>query len=60
LGWIIGETSGTRYLEHAGGGPGFATIMRLYPENGIGFAILSNGTDLNRDGLMDLLAKMKW
>ncbi|NJC98868.1 MAG: beta-lactamase family protein [Anaerolineae bacterium] len=60
LGWAIGETNGTHYLEHAGGGPGFAAIMRLYPELRIGFAILSNGTDLDRGGLMDLLAKMEW
>jgi len=60
LGWVIGESQGARYLEHAGGGPGFATIMRLYPDQGTGFAILSNGTDLDRDGLMDLLATMEW
>jgi len=60
LGWSIGESSSRKYLEHAGGGPGFATIMRLYPEQGMGFAILSNGTDLDRGGLMDLLAKMEW
>jgi len=60
LGWVVGESNDSTYLEHAGGGPGFATIMRLYPEKGIGFAILSNGTDLDRDGLMDLLATMDW
>jgi len=60
LGWVIGESRAARYLEHAGGGPGFATIMRLYPEQGTGFAILSNGTDLDRDGLMDLLTTMEW
>ena len=60
LGWSVGEFDDEHYIEHAGGGPGFATIMRLYPEKGLGFAILSNGTDLDRDGLMDLLAKMEW
>jgi D-alanyl-D-alanine carboxypeptidase len=60
LGWVVGESNDALYLEHAGGGPGFATIMRLYPENNTGFAILSNGTDLDRDGLMDLLAKTDW
>jgi CubicO group peptidase (beta-lactamase class C family) len=60
LGWSVGESSNTRYLEHAGGGPGFATIMRLYPEREAGFAILANGTDLDRDGLMNLLAQMEW
>lgn len=60
LGWFVGETDDAQYLEHAGGGPGFATIMRLYPENGIGFAILANGTDLDREGLMELLSAMSW
>ena len=60
LGWVVGASNDTIYLEHAGGGPGFATIMRLYPDKGIGFAVLSNGTDLDRDGLMNLLATMDW
>jgi CubicO group peptidase (beta-lactamase class C family) len=55
LGWAVGESTGERYLEHGGGGPGFATIMRLYPDAGIGIAILANGTALDRDGLADLL-----
>ena len=60
LGWSIGKSGEEQYLEHAGGGPGFATIMRLYPEQGIGFAVLCNGTDLDRGGLMEMLAKMVW
>jgi D-alanyl-D-alanine carboxypeptidase len=60
LGWFINESNNLRYIEHAGGGPGFATIMRLYPEEKLGVAILANGTDLNRDGLEDLLRNLKW
>jgi CubicO group peptidase (beta-lactamase class C family) len=60
LGWSVGKLNGTRYLEHAGGRPGFATVMRLYPDQGMGFAILSNGTDMDRDDLMDSLAQMEW
>jgi CubicO group peptidase (beta-lactamase class C family) len=60
LGWFVDETDNMRYLEHAGGGPGFATIMRLYPEKNIGFAVLTNGTDLDRKRLMNLLAKIEW
>jgi len=60
LGWSVGKVNDVRYLEHAGGGPGFATIMRLYPERGMGIAILANGTDLDRKGLMDLLTKVEW
>ncbi len=60
LGWFVNDSNNTRYLEHAGGGPGFATIMRLYPEKEMGAAILANGTDLDREGLMDLLGTMNW
>jgi CubicO group peptidase (beta-lactamase class C family) len=60
LGWYIGESNGERYLEHMGGGPGFATTMRIYPTSGIGIAILANGTDLNRAGLADLLKNLNW
>jgi CubicO group peptidase (beta-lactamase class C family) len=55
LGWLVGETNGERFIDHAGGGAGFATIMRLYPESDLGIAILTNSTDLDRDGLAELL-----
>lgn len=60
LGWMVGKSNNVLYLEHAGGGPGFATIMRLYPEKELGFAILANGTDLDREGLMALLENVAW
>ena len=60
LGWSVGGSHGSRFLEHAGGGPGFATIMRLYPDSGLGIAILANGTDLNRGRIADLLASLDW
>lgn len=60
LGWSIGESNGERSLEHMGGGPGFATTMRIYPDNGIGIAILANGTDLDRAGLVDLLRRINY
>jgi len=60
LGWFVYDINDTRILEHAGGGPGFATLMRLYPDKGLGIAILSNGTDLDGGGLADLLARMNW
>ncbi|MCX6048466.1 MAG: serine hydrolase, partial [Chloroflexi bacterium] len=60
LGWyVISEGERVR-LQHHGGGPGFATTMRLYPEEKLGIAILANGTDLDRDGIADRLAQLKW
>jgi len=60
LGWLIGESNGRRFIDHAGGGPGFATIMRLYPDSNLGIVILSNGTDLDRERLIELLAGLDW
>ncbi len=60
LGWSVGKTNRTRFIEHTGGGPGFATEMRLYPDEELGIAILANGTDLDRSGVVDLLASMNW
>ena len=60
LGWAVGEVDGQHYLEHKGSGPGFATTMRIYPDEGLGVAILSNGTELDRTGFADLLGSMDW
>ncbi len=55
LGWAVGESDDEAYLEHGGGGPGFATTMRLYPEHAMGIVVLANGTDLNREGIAEML-----
>ena len=60
LGWFIGKFNSERYLEHKGGGAGFATTMRIYPDTGVGIAILANGTDLDRAGLVELLKGLNW
>ncbi len=60
LGWYVGESNGERFIDHAGGGAGFATIMRLYPESNMGIAILANSTDLDRDGLVELIKSLDW
>jgi CubicO group peptidase (beta-lactamase class C family) len=60
IGWWVGDSNGERYLEHMGGGPGFATTLRIYTNPGLGIAILANGTDLDRTELADLLASIDW
>lgn len=60
LSWQVRQNGADFYLEHQGGGPGFATIMRLYPDKNLGVAILANGTDLDYSGCADLLAKIDW
>jgi CubicO group peptidase (beta-lactamase class C family) len=61
LGWHMGQgPADARYIEHTGGGPGFATLMRLYPEKNLGVALLANGTNLDSAGLANLLASLDW
>lgn len=42
LGWKLGVTGGTRFWNHEGGGPGFATETRVYPNDDLGIVILMN------------------
>ncbi len=44
FGWKAGEVDGVRFWNHEGGGPGFATETRLYPEAGLGILLLMNRT----------------
>lgn len=60
LGWYVGESNGERFIDHAGGGAGFATIMRIYPDRNLGIAILANSTDLPRDALVELIKSLDW
>ena len=41
-----------------GAGPGFATIFRLYPAEGLGIAVLANATSLDREGIADRLYEL--
>jgi CubicO group peptidase (beta-lactamase class C family) len=60
LGWYVIPEGQRLRLQHHGSGPGFATTMRLYPQEGFGIAILANGTVLDRDGIADRLAQIDW
>jgi CubicO group peptidase (beta-lactamase class C family) len=60
LGWYVIPEGERVRLQHHGAGPGFATTMRLYPQEGLGIAILANGADLDRDGIAARLAQIDW
>jgi len=60
LGWSFLQEDGRLYIQHPGGGPGFATLMRLYPEEQLGIVLLANGTDLDHNGLANLLGSIAW
>lgn len=60
LGWAEYNTDNRLWVQHSGGGPGFATIMRLYPEEGLAIVIMANNTDLPREKLVDAFASLDW
>jgi len=69
LGWAeFGEDNGhfdklstkRSWVQHSGGGPGFATVMRLYPEENLGVVIMVNNTNLDYHGLSKLVADVDW
>jgi CubicO group peptidase (beta-lactamase class C family) len=60
LGWAVHREHQRLHVQHPGGGPGFATMLRLYPEERLGLVVLGNGTDLDYEGLADVLGSMDW
>jgi CubicO group peptidase (beta-lactamase class C family) len=61
LGWEAHLTSdGRRYLTHGGGGPGFASIFRVYPEEKLGVVVIGNDSSIDRQSLADALANVDW
>lgn len=60
LGWAEFELGDRPWVQHQGGGPGFATIMRLYPEENLGIVIMSNGTQLKGVQLVELFTSLSW
>jgi len=50
IGWrVFKEKSGYK-LEHAGGGPGFYTLMQLYPDDDLGLILFCNDMTLLQHG----------
>lgn len=42
IGWKHGYSSDCEFWNHEGGGPGFCSELRIYPEQQVGFVILIN------------------
>jgi len=57
LGWHIGELNGVRYYYKEGGGAGFHSEMRIYPEKGVASVIMVNRTSFNSRKVLSRLDK---
>ncbi|MCW5521188.1 beta-lactamase family protein [Aureitalea sp. L0-47] len=62
IGWhVFKEKSGYK-LEHTGGGPGFYTIMQIYPSDNLGLVMFCNDMTLEKYGwkILQLGANLNW
>jgi D-alanyl-D-alanine carboxypeptidase len=59
LGWHIGELAGTRHYFKEGGGGGFHSMMRLYPDRGLGSVIIGNATGFRARQALDELDRLQ-
>jgi CubicO group peptidase (beta-lactamase class C family) len=60
LGWHIGELDGSRHYYKEGGGGGFHSMMRLYPERGFGSIIIGNATGFRAGNALDELDRLRF
>lgn len=60
LGWHIVPEGERLRAQHRGGGPGFGSEMRLYPDEGLGLVVIANDTTYDRDAILDLAARLDW
>ncbi len=56
LGWFE-RNAAAQWLQHRGGGPGFAAVVRVYPAQGLSIAVLASGTDAPVIGIADIVAR---
>lgn len=58
LGWFRqGKRPDPRFVEHLGGGAGFWTCMRIYPDDGFGVVIMGNATSYDHHAIAEALLR---
>lgn len=57
LGWFETGGQARRWLQHRGGGPGYAAAVRIYPEENLAIAVLASGTAAPAADVANLIAK---
>lgn len=53
LGWFTGNLNGRRYVSHAGGGGGFYSEIRVYPELDLASLLLTNITGFSDQRMLN-------
>jgi CubicO group peptidase (beta-lactamase class C family) len=60
LGWYVAKNPDVEFIFHGGGGPGFASDMRLYPDRELGMVVIANGSHMPKREIDDLIASLDW
>lgn len=58
LGWHVGETDNVAYYFKEGGGGGYHSEMRLYPQNGIASVVMVNRTNFSSTNFLNRVDKV--
>jgi CubicO group peptidase (beta-lactamase class C family) len=53
LGWFRPSGGRTDFVEHLGGGSGFFSVMRLYPDRDVGVVMMGNTTRYDHEAILD-------
>jgi CubicO group peptidase (beta-lactamase class C family) len=54
MGWFRrGRVRSADFMEHLGGGAGYWTCMRIYPEVGVGAVVMGNATTFNHHAIVN-------
>jgi CubicO group peptidase (beta-lactamase class C family) len=56
FGWAIGTRNGHRVVDHAGGTPGFSTMIRRYRDDHLSIILLTNRGAVDTGRLVDAIA----
>jgi CubicO group peptidase (beta-lactamase class C family) len=60
LGWYVVKNPDVEFVAHGGGGPGFTSDMRLYPDRELGMVVIANGSHMPKREISDLIASLAW
>ncbi len=57
LGWYRPAGHAPTFVEHLGGGSGFWTVIRLYPDAGLGVVVMGNTTRYDHDAILTAVTR---
>lgn len=60
IAWFVVRNENRTFYEHAGGGPGWSALMRIYPDEDLAIVLMGNGTVLLAEDLADAIGGIAW